>query len=104
MKYPKYRGMEAKYKMLKILSDRVFIISQGNPTISEDLDFVYVKLTSQFPNKRLIYADGLEQIEESDWYEILENEGAKDEFSPTGYEILFAQYNGKIPKLDLSLI
>lgn len=83
------------------MSDRIFVISQGSPCISEDLDYVYVNLTKRFPNKRLVYVDTIKQIEESDWYEIVENEGVENEFSPTGYEILIAQYDGKIPKLDL---
>ena len=85
------------YEIIKVLKDKVFIVGLGYDEISLNLEVVYEELNKQFPNKRIIYTDDIG--EEANWYELIENMDEKDDSSPTGYEMLFCQYIGPIPKI-----
>jgi hypothetical protein len=84
------------YEIVKVCPGKVFIIGLSYPWISQGLESVYEELKEKFPNKRIIFTDGLNQ-HKTYWYEIVERGNGK---SPeTRGHIAFAEYNQKVPHI-----
>jgi hypothetical protein len=91
----------SQYEVVKVLAGKIFIIDlclKGHPSVIDELELVFQEINKHFPDKRIILSlddDGC------DWVEIFETT-EQDDFSPTGYEVMFGQYLGKIPKFQIT--
>lgn len=97
------------YEIVKVLEDKIFIVGLGEPPISADIKSVYQELKKQFSNKRIIFIDEFSTFHVNfyTWWEMLDfttyykPQTAEILGVKSHKEIIFKQYNGKIPNIKI---
>lgn len=94
----RFGNKRADYDIVRVESDRVFIIDLdlGNKSVTNDAEYVYSDLQSLWPNRRVIYRDSM-----GNWDEMI-----AEYTTPTDdikvYEsiiVRFQSYNEHTPKV-----
>lgn len=96
----RFGNKRADYDIVRVESDRVFIIDLdlGNKSVTNDAEYVYSDLQSLWPNRRVIYRDSM-----GNWDEMIaEYTTPTDDINYKVYEsiiVRFQSYNEHTPNV-----
>lgn len=84
----------ADFEIVRVESDRIFIVDLdlGSRSVTNDAEWVYSVLTTNFPNKRIIYRDSMKN-----WGELAVDNRENTSKYKFGPGVIFIPYNQHVP-------